>query len=163
MSGLILLDLTALATGEDLARRSQLFYFALPQPRAPMLAGRLAVVIGGCLGAYTLGAAGIWAIGGALTTPGGLPRPELFIPSHLVLAIPALLHFLAGVVAAAAVFTRGASEAIVAGILAGVVVAGGAGYLVSQGTIGWWFPVGLAVAGLGALGWAISQYPELGA
>ncbi|HTT26130.1 MAG TPA: hypothetical protein VMH90_04110 [Thermoplasmata archaeon] len=162
LAGLILLDLTALAVGEDLAARSSSFYFALPQPRAPMLAGRLLVVVGGCLAAYAIGAAAVWALGGTFTSATDLPRPPLFIPAHLLLAIPALLVFLAGVVAVAAIVTRTASEAIVAGILAGVVVAGGAGYLVSQGTIGAWFPVLLALAGLGALGWAIYAYPELG-
>jgi hypothetical protein len=162
LAGLILLDLTALATGEDLARRSQLFYFSLPQPRAPMLAGRLLVVVGGCLGAYAIGAMAIWFVGGALTTPTPLARPPLFIPLHLMLAIPGLLLFLAGVVAAAAVVTRSSSEAIVAGVLAGVVVAGGSGYLVSQGSIGLWFPGVLAVVGLVALGWSILRYPALG-
>jgi hypothetical protein len=163
LAGLILLDLTALATGEDLQRRSQLFYFALPQPRSPMLVGRLVVVVGGCLAAYGVGAFAIFALGGALTAPIAGARPPLFIPTHLALAVPGLLVFLAGVVAAAALVTRSASEAIVAGILAGVVVAGGIGYLVSQGTIAAWFPGGLAVAGLAALGWAVYEYPTLGA
>jgi hypothetical protein len=163
LAGLILLDLAALATGEDLARRSQLFYFPLPQPRAPMLAGRLLVVVGGCLASYALGALAIWTLGGVFTTPVASARPPLFIAWHLVLAIPALLVFLAGVVSAAAVVTRTSSEAIVAGILAGVVVAGASGYLVSQGTLGWWFPVVLAIAGLIGLGWAVFQYPDLGA
>jgi hypothetical protein len=162
LAGLVLLDLTALATGEDLARRSQLFYFALPQPRSPMLAGRLLVVVGGSLATYAAGASVIWFVAGTFTDPSSLARPPLFIPAHLLWAIPGLLLFLAGVVAAAAVVTRSASEAIVAGILAGVVVAAGSGYLVSQGTMDAWFPVGLALAGLGALGWATLQYPQLG-
>jgi hypothetical protein len=162
LAGLILLDLTALATGEDLARGSQLFYFPLPQRRGPMLAGRLLVVVGGCMGAYAVGAAAIWILGGDLTTPIVGARPPLFIPGHLVLAVPGLLLFLAGVVAAAAVVTRSSSEAIVAGILAGVVVAGGIGYLVSQGTLTAWFPVALAIGGLIGLGWSVAEYARLG-
>lgn len=161
LAALVILDLTALAAGEDLVRRVHLVTFPLPQSRSAMLAGRLLVAIGGSLLAFSVGAAGVWFLGGALVQPQPFAAAPLFDPLHLLLALPALLVFLAGVTAAGAVITRGASEALVAGILAGVLVAGGAGYLVAQHGIHWWFPALLLVAGLGALGWAIYQYARL--
>lgn len=159
LASLILLDLTALTVGEDLTHRADLLFVPLPQDRTAALAGRLLVSVGGCVGAYLVGALAVWVLGGALVTPpapGLLPRAALFLPEHLLLAIPSLLLFLAGVTAAAAAFTRRPSEAIVAGVLAGVVVAGGAAYLLSQGELTLLFPELLSVAGAGAIGWTLA-------
>ncbi|HEV8049993.1 MAG TPA: hypothetical protein VGP88_05320, partial [Thermoplasmata archaeon] len=46
LAALVVLDLTALAVGEDLALRTHYLTFALPEPRAASLGGRLAVVVG---------------------------------------------------------------------------------------------------------------------
>ncbi len=154
LTALILLDLTALAVGEDLTYRADLLFFPLPQDRSAALTGRLLVAVGGCVGAYGMAAAAIWALGGALVVapaPGVGVRAELFLPAHLLLAIPALLVFLAGVTCLAAWFTRRSSEAIVAGVLAGVVAAGGAAYLLAQGELTAAFPEMLLVAGAGAI------------
>ncbi|MCI4328760.1 MAG: hypothetical protein L3J86_04165, partial [Thermoplasmata archaeon] len=59
LAALVVLDLTALSVGEDLARRAHLLTFPLPQDRRAMLVGRLLVVLGGSLAAFGVGAAGI--------------------------------------------------------------------------------------------------------
>ena len=162
LAALILLDLTALAVGEDLVRRAYLASFPLPQDRRVALGGRLLAAVGGPGAAYLVGGAGILLLGGALVTPSaGSVRP-LFDPVHLYWAVPALLLALAGATAAAAVVTRSASEAIVTGVLTGVVIAGGVGYLVFQGTLTSGFPVVLAIAGAIALAWGIAEYDGLG-
>jgi hypothetical protein len=164
LAALILLDLTALAVGEDLACRAHLLFFALPQGRGAALAGRLLVAVGGSMGAYLLGAALVWLLGGALVAapaPGLVAPAPLFEPGHLFVAIPALLVFLAGVTAVGAWFTRRSSEAIVAGVLAGVVAAGGAAYLLAQGELTVLFPAVLLAGGLGGLGWTIGSFPRL--
>jgi hypothetical protein len=161
LAGLILLDLVALAVGEDLTLRAHVTFFALPQGRRALLAGRLAVVLAGTLGAYALAAGGVWFASGALVTPTSLLQP-IFDPGHLALAIPGFLVFLAGVTAAGAVYTRTAAQGLVAGVLAGVVVAGLTGYLLDLHEATALFPVLLAVAGAGAIGWTIEEYPKLG-
>jgi hypothetical protein len=161
LSALVVIDLTALATGEDLGLRSQLFYFSLPQHRTALLAGRLLLVVAGALGTYAVGAALVFALGGSLIHPGLEARPPLFDPVHLAVAVAGLLVFLAGTAAAAAVVTKSASEATVASVLGGVVVAGAIGYLVSQGEISLWFPVGLTSVGIGELIWASLWFPRL--
>ncbi|MCI4322486.1 MAG: hypothetical protein L3K03_00430 [Thermoplasmata archaeon] len=161
LGALIMLDLTALAVGEDLTLRAHLTAFPLPQDRTALLGGRVAVVWGGTLGAYAIGAAGVWVLGGALvTTQPGAVTP-LFPPSHLLLALPALLIFLGGVTAAAAVITRAAAQALVAGILAGVLAAGAASYFVFEHQLSAVFPVGLAGIGIVGLGFALYRYPQL--
>jgi hypothetical protein len=160
LGALVILDLTALAVGEELTLRAHLAFFPLPQRRGIALAGRLLVVVGGPCGAYAIGAAGVWALGGALVTTTSTV-PPIFIPFHLLLSIFALLLGLAGVAAAAAVVTRTASEALVAGVLAGVVLAGGAGYFVFEHTISAGFPIAVALVGAGGLGWTLVRYPTL--
>jgi hypothetical protein len=93
--------------------------------------------------------------------PGVLERAPLFVPWHLLVAIPGLLVFLAGVTAVAAWFTKRSSEAIVAGVLAGVVGAGGAGYLLAQSELTLLLPELLLVAGVGALAWTVASFPRL--
>ena len=159
LAGLILLDLTALAVGEDLVRRAHLATFALPQDPRWAMAGRLLVATGAPIGAYLIGAAAVWQLGGALLAPTPLPTVPLFDPGHLFWAIPGLLLALAGVTAAGAVVTRSSSEAIVAGVLAGVVVAGGVGYLVAQHQVTALDPVLLGLAGVGALAASALKYP----
>jgi hypothetical protein len=160
LAGLVLLDLVALAVGEDLALRAHLTFFTLPQGRPAMLGGRLFVAFGGPLVAFGLGAGAVWALGGALVTaqPGALP---IFDPSHLALAIVAFLVFLGGVTSAAAVFSRTSSQGLVAGVLAGVVVAGLTGYLLVAHELTEIFPVGLTAAGFAAVAWTLYQYSSL--
>jgi hypothetical protein len=160
LASLVILDLTALAVGEELVLHAHLAFFPLPQPRGPALAGRLLVAIGGSIGSYALGAAGVWLLGGALVTTTA-PVAPLFLPFHLLLSIFALLLGLAGVSAATAVVTRAASEALVAGVLAGVVIAGLAGYFVLLHTITVAFPLVVGLGGIGAIGWALARYPSL--
>lgn len=162
LAGLILLDLTALAVGEELAGGLQGALFPLPQDRRAALAGRLLPAVGGPMLGYGVGAGAIWAIGGALVTPAAYAAAPLFAPAHLLIAIPGLLLALAGVTAAGAAVTRHPSEAIVAGVLAGVVIAGGVGYLVFEREISLVLPAVLAIAGAASLGFAILRYPSLG-
>jgi hypothetical protein len=161
LSGLILLDLVALAVGEDLSLRAHVTFFALPQSRFALLAGRLSVVLAGTMGAYAVSATGVWLASTALVAPDALVQP-IFDPAHLALAIPAFLLFLAGVTAAGAVFTRTSAQGLVAGVLGGVVVAGVTGYLLELHELSALFPVVLAIAGAGAIGWALNEYPKLG-
>jgi hypothetical protein len=160
LAALVLLDLTALAVGEELALRAHLVSFPLPQRRSAALAGRLFVVVGGSSGAYAVGAGLVGVLGGALVAPGGVSAP-LFDPAHLFLAVFGLLLGLAGVVAATAVMSQTASEALVAGVLAGVVFAALAGYLIVERTLSAYYPLLLGVGGLAALGWAVARYPDL--
>jgi hypothetical protein len=161
LSGLIVLDLAGLAAGEDLALRAHVTFFALPQDRRAILAGRLFVVLGGGLAAYAVAAVGVWYGSAALVAPDASVR-AIFPPAHLALAVPAFLLFLAGVTVAGAVYTRTSAQGLVAGVLAGVVVAGATGALLADGELTLLFPVVLALAGAGALGWALVQYPNLG-
>ena len=160
LAALILLDLTALCVGEELTIRAHPTFFALPQNRSAMLAGRLGVVLGSALGVYAVGALATWALTVSLVTVTAGPTP-LFPPSHLAYSLSALLVFLCGVTAAASVVSRGAAQGLVAGILAGVLVAGGAGYMISRAELTWLFPLGLGLAGVAALGWSLYQYPRL--
>lgn len=161
LGALVLLDLTALAVGEDLVRRAHLTSFPLPQDRRAALTGRLLLPVGGSLVAYLVGATGVWVLAGAIVhdRPGALP--PLFLPDHLALAVLALLVFLAGVTALGAALTRSSSEALVSGILAAVLAAGGTGYLTFQHALTAAFPVLLGAAGGVALVVAVGRYPDL--
>jgi hypothetical protein len=161
LTALILLDLTALAVGEDLGRRAHLTSFVLPQRRSSILLGRLIVPVGGCLLGYGIGAVTILASASVLVTPQAGAAGPLFSPVHLAFALVALFLFLAGVAAVVAVMTRSSSEPIVAGVLAGVVVAGLSGYLTFEGTLRATFPLLLGVAGLAALGYAFYRFELL--
>ncbi|MCI4328554.1 MAG: hypothetical protein L3J86_03110, partial [Thermoplasmata archaeon] len=92
-------------------------------------------------------------------TPGA-PTPIL-VPSHLALGLFGLLGFLGGVTAAAGVVTRSASQALVAGILAGVVTIGLGSWLLLERMHTPWFPVGLALAGIVGFGWCLAQYTRI--
>lgn len=161
LSALVILDLTALAVGEDLALRTHLLTFTLPQGRSPALAARLGVVTAGALGTYALGAGGVWWIAGELVrTQPAAPTPIL-IPWHLFLGLFGLLCFLGGVVAAAGVVTRSSAQALVAGVLGGVVAAGVASSLLLQHQLTDVFPVVLLVVGLVGDGWAVTEYGRI--
>jgi ABC-type transport system involved in multi-copper enzyme maturation permease subunit len=161
LASLVVLDLTALAVGEELAQRTHLLTFSLPQGRAGALGGRLLLVVGSTLGAYAVGAAGAAGIASLLvSTSPGAPAPIL-VPLHLYLGSFGLLLFLAGVAAAASAMTRSASQGIVAGVLAGVVAAGGGSLLLLDHQLTYFFPLLLGAAGVGALGWAVGQYTVL--
>ena len=160
LAGLILLDLVALAVGEDLGLRAHVTFFALPQDRRALLTGRLALVLVGTLAAYGIAAIGVWY--GAEAIVAADPRTvPILDPFHLALAVPAFLLFLAGVTAAGAVFTKTSAQGLVAGVLAGVVVAGGSGYLLALHELSIVFPLLLLVAGVGALAWSVWQYAQV--
>ncbi|MGA8710120.1 MAG: hypothetical protein WB786_02685 [Thermoplasmata archaeon] len=161
LGALVILDLTALAVGEDLALRTHYLTFALPQPRASALAGRLAVVIGGTLAVYGVGAFGVVSLANALVATSSTAPAPILLPSHLALGMVGLLVFLAGVTAAAGIVTRSASQALVAGILAGVVAAGIGSLLLIQGRLTTLFPESLAAAGLVGLAWCLVQYGRI--
>jgi len=160
LSALIVLDLTALAVGEDLALRTHLLTFALPQRRSAALAGRLLVVTGGALGSYAAGAGLAAWVAGQLVH-GVSAAPPVLTPLHLYLGQFGLLVFLGGVVAAAAVVTRSASQALVAGVLAGVLAAGIASSFLLQHQLGPTFPVVLGGVGVVAWGWSLFEYGRL--
>jgi hypothetical protein len=160
LASLILLDLTALSVGEELTLRAHLTFFPLPQSRSAALSGRLAIVLGATLGVYAVGAATTWVLTETLV-PQSAGLTPIFPPSHLAFALLALLLFLCGVTAAATIFTRESAQGLVAGALAGVLVAGGTGYLVNRAELTWAFPLILALAGVASLAWAVHQYPRL--
>jgi hypothetical protein len=161
LSALVALDLTALAVGEDLAARTHFLTFPLPQGRSAALTGRLAVVVGGALGGYALGGAGIALIGGTWVTASSPASAPILIPFHLYLGLFGFLLFLSGVTAAAAVVTRGAAPALVAGVLGGVVAAGGASFLLLSHQLTLLVPVAMAIIGLVGLGGAVVRYAAL--
>ena len=163
LAALVLLDLVALAVGEDLVRRAHLSTFVLPQDRRWALGGRLLVAVGGPMGGFALGGLLILGLGGAFVSPSPTSVAPLFPPAHLFLAVPGLLLALAGVTAAASVITRSASEGIVAGVLAGVVVAGVIAALVVRSEVGMWVPAALALGGIGALVGTCGRYATLSA
>jgi hypothetical protein len=161
LTALILIDLVALAAGEELARRAHLVAFALPQSRPALLAARLLPAIGGTLAGYLVGASAILLLAPALVTSTPGAAAPLFAPASLAIGLLGLLLLLAGVAAVTAVQTRSASEPIVAAILAGVVTAGGGGYLVAMGEMHWEFPLVLGVAGVAAVALAAVRYGQL--
>ena len=161
LSSLVILDLSALAVGEDLALRTHFLTFALPQGRGPALAGRLFVVTAGALATYAVGGAAVLWIAGALVHPQAGAPPPILIPIHLYVGLVGLLAFLGGVVAAAAVVTRSSAQALVAGVLGGVVAAGAGSTLLIQDQISVVFPVVLGVVGLIGWSWALVDYSRI--
>jgi hypothetical protein len=161
LSALVVLDLTALAVGEDLALRTQLLTFALPQGRAGALAGRLLVVTGGSLGAYAIGGGAAARIAAEFVRAQSSAAPPILIPSHLYLGLFGFLVFLGGIVAAAAVVTRTASQALVAGVLGAVLATGIASSFLLQHQLGPTFPIVLGGVGVAGWGWALFEYGRL--
>jgi hypothetical protein len=161
LAALVVLDLTALAVGEDLALRTHYITFALPQPRAGALLGRLGVVVGGTLAGYSAGAFLVVWLAAVLVTYAPTAPPPILVPAHLALGLLGMIGFLGGVTAAAGVVTRSASQALVAGVLAGVVAIGLGSLFLLQRTLTPWFPVALAVAGLLGFGFCVAQYARI--
>ena len=161
LASLVVLDLTALSVGEDLALRTHYLTFALPQSRVGALAARLGVVVGGTLAVYGVGAVGVMVFADALISSSPTAAAPILAPAHLALGILGLLVFLGGVTAAAGVVTRSASQALVAGILAGVVAAGVGSLFLLEGRLTTLFPELLALAGLAGFGWSLIQYGRL--
>jgi hypothetical protein len=161
LAALVVLDLTALAVGEDLALRTHYLTFALPEPRAASLGGRLSVVVGGTLGAYGVGATAVLAASSAVAPAAPGAGGPILIPLHLAFGIAGLLLFLSGVTAAAAVVTRSAAQALVAGVLAGVVAAGLGSLFLLEGRLTATFPIALAGVGVVGFGWCLEQYRRL--
>jgi ABC-type transport system involved in multi-copper enzyme maturation permease subunit len=161
LAALVVLDLTALAVGEDLALRTHYLTFALPQPRASALAGRLLVVVGGTLAVYGVGAAAVAGLAGTLVSTSSTAPTPILVPAHLAIGVVGLLVFLSGVTAAAGVVTRSASQALVAGILAGVVAAGIGSMFLIEGRLTALFPEVLAAAGLVGFAWCLTQYGRI--
>ncbi|MGA8664172.1 MAG: hypothetical protein WB809_03775 [Thermoplasmata archaeon] len=161
LAALVVLDLTALAVGEDLALRTHYLTFALPQPRVPALAGRLAVVLGGTLAVYGVGALAVGVLANVLVSTSPTAASPILVPFHLAVGILGLLVFLGGITAAAGVVTRSASQALVAGILAGVVAAGIGSLFLIEGQLTALFPVALAAAGLVGLAACLVEYGRI--
>jgi hypothetical protein len=161
LAALVVLDLTALAVGEDLALRTHYLTFALPQPRVSALGGRLAVVVGGSLAAYGVGAVLVVWLANAVVSSAATAPPPILIPAHLALGVLGLLVALGGVTSAAGVVTRSASQALVAGILAGVVVAGLGSLFLVEHHLTPLFPLALAVVGIIGFGWCLVQYGRI--
>jgi hypothetical protein len=161
LAALVILDLTALAVGEDLALRTQFLTFSLPQSRVSALAGRLTVVVGGALAAYAAGAVLVVRLADALVPTAASAPVPILVPGHLALGLVGLIVFLGGVTAAAGVLTRSASQALVAGVLAGVVSAGLGSFFLIQRQLTELFPAGLAVAGLIGFAWCLVGYGQI--
>jgi ABC-type transport system involved in multi-copper enzyme maturation permease subunit len=161
LAALVVLDLTALAVGEDLALRTHYLSFALPQPRGSALAGRLTVVVGGSLGAYSLGGLAVLWLAAALVGNSSSAPPPILEPAHLALGMLGLLLFLGGIAGAAGVVTRSAAQALVAGVLGGVVAAGLGSLFLVQGRLTVVFPVALAIAGFAGLAGCVYGYGQI--
>jgi hypothetical protein len=161
LAALVVLDLTALAVGEDLALRTHCLTFALPESRVAALAGRLTVVVGGTLAAYAAGAALVLRLAEAVVSTSPTAPTPILVPAHLALGLFGLLLFLGGVTAAAGVVTRSASQALVAGILAGVVGAGLGSLFLIERQLTTLFPELLAVAGLLGFAVCLTRYAQL--
>jgi hypothetical protein len=161
LAALVVLDLTALAVGEDLALRTHYLTFALPQSRVSALAGRLAVVVGGTLVVYGVGALGVIVFANALVSTSSTASTPILVPAHLALGLLGLLVFLGGVTAAAGVVTRSAAQALVGGILAGVVAAGVGSMFLIEGRLTALFPEVLAAVGLVGFAWCLVQYGRI--
>jgi hypothetical protein len=161
LAALVVLDLTALAVGEDLAVRAHYLTFPLPQDRPSSLAGRLALVVGGSIASYSLGALAVVVLANSLVgaSPGALP--PIVPPLHLAVGNVGLLLFLSGVTASAATVTRSASQALVAGVLAGVVAAGVGSLFLLEHRLTASFPEGLALAGVVGLSASLVLYGRL--
>ncbi len=161
LAALVVLDLTALAVGEDLALRTHYLTFALPQPRASALAARLGVVVGGTLAAYGVGSVLVTWLANTLVSTSPTAPPPILEPAHLAVGVLGLLVFLGGVTAAAGVVTRSASQALVAGVLAGVVAAGIGSLFLVEGQLTALFPAALTAAGLVGFAWCLVQYGRM--
>jgi hypothetical protein len=153
LSALVLLDLAALSAGEDQARGAETPFLVLPQSPSAVLGGRLIVVLAGSIGSYALAALAIFVVGGHLTAGGPAPT-VLFAPSHLAIANVGLLLVLGGSSSAAAVYSGSSAQGLAAGVITGVVVVGLTAWLLLQHQLAWWWPLGLAVGGAGALIWS---------
>lgn len=161
LSGIVMLDLSALTVGEELARRSHVIEFALPQSRPGILGGRLLVVFGLTLGVFVVAGLAVWPIAGAIVPAApGDPAP-LFDPVHLFEGMLCLLLFLGAVALNASVITRSSSEALVAGVLAGVVTAAAAGWFAYERQISLLFPAALLAIAVGALVWTFLRFEAL--
>lgn len=160
LGALVTIDLTALGVGEELGLRAHLTAFVLPQRRSALLAGRLLVDLGGALVSYIAGALLVWVAAGALVAERSGPAAVLD-PGGLFLGLLGTLVFLAGVTAPAAVITRSAAQALVAGVLGGVVAAGTGSYLLLEGTLTRGFPILLAGVGAVGLAWSVVRYEAL--
>jgi hypothetical protein len=161
LAAMVLLDLVALAAGEELARDAHLLFFSLPEPRGAQLAGRLLVAAGAPLLSFGAAAGLVDALSAAGWTGASGGGIALFDPGHLFLGVLALLLLLAGVTSAAAVIGRGPAAGIVAGVLAGVLVAAVVTYMLVMRTLGMYVPATLALAGVVALGAASDRYARL--
>src|ERR1700683_2321963 len=87
LAALVVLDLTALAVGEDLALRTQFLTFALPQRRVSALAGRLGLVVGGTLAVYGVGAALVSSLSATLIAASPSAPASLLMPAPLAIRL----------------------------------------------------------------------------
>jgi len=158
LAALVVLDLVALAVGEDLALRTHILTFALPQSRLSSLAGRLSVVVVAVVAAYGVGAVAVQLLANEVIVSSPTAAAPILVPAHLAVGMVGLLLFLAGITAAAGVFTRSASQALVAGVLAGVVAAGIGSLFLIQGSLTVAFPTALTGVGFVGLGVGLGQY-----
>ncbi|MGP8077699.1 MAG: hypothetical protein ACLQD8_00845 [Thermoplasmata archaeon] len=161
LAALVVLDLTALAVGEDLALKTHYLTFALPQSRAGALAGRLGVVVGGTIAVYGVGAVAVVELARVLVSTSSTAPTPILVPAHLAVGLLGLLVFLGGITAAAGVVTRSASQALVAGILGGVVAAGVGSMFLIETRLTWLFPEALVLSGLAGFTWCIVQYGRI--
>jgi hypothetical protein len=79
----------------------------------------------------------------------------------LAVGIVGLLLFLGGITAAAAVVTRSASQALVAGVLAGVLAAGLGSLFLLEGRLTSLFPEAMAAVGVAGIVWCLWRYAQL--
>lgn len=161
LGAMVAIDYGALTAGEELSRRAHLMFFTLPQSRGTLLTGRLIVALGLPVAAFLLGGAEVWVLAGALVQNQPGLNPPLLDPGHLFEGMALLLVFLGAISVNASVITRSASEALVVGVLGGVVTAGVALYFVLEHQISMLFPVALGLVAAGAVGWSLYRYESL--
>ncbi len=150
LSGLVVLDLSALSIGEELSRRSHGPLLLLPVRRSALYAGRATAVLGGSLSVYGVGALGVLYLADRLV-PGSGENALGLNPVHVALGMLALLFLLGAVAFVAALVTGSASEALGLGILAGFSVSVLLVYLLLERALTLAVPAGLALAGAATL------------
>ena len=102
----------------------------------------------------------LW-LASAIVSPSTTASNPILVPAHLALGVVGLLLFLGGVTAAAGVVTRSAAQALVAGILGGVVAAGVGSLFLIQGRLTELFPWALAAVGLLGFAGCLIQYGRI--
>ena len=151
LAGLILLDLAALALGEELEKGSLANWSLLPIGRPALYLSRLVTGVGIPLVSF-LGGAGLVVLAADLV-PAGTPSPALSIgPFPAVLGLAAALFLLGTIAFIAPLWSGSASGALSVGVIGGFALVTLLAYLWLEHTLSWGVVAALVVAGTVAAG-----------